>query len=79
MIGSCFVTQGFPGFISSVIDVQCHPSAAEQVLSSAVSSDGWQRCVQLYNTSFDQARPQCPALRRNWTVAWHVGIQTVAA
>jgi len=54
------------------------PLTAEQALSSAVSYAGWQGFVQLYNTSFDQARPQCPALWLDWTVAWHVGIQTVA-
>jgi len=37
MICSFFVTQDFPVFISSVIDVQCQPSVAEQMLSSAVS------------------------------------------
>ena len=59
MICSFFRNTDFPGFISSVIDVHCRPSTAEQVLSS---QQRWlaQRCVQLYKIlPLIQATPQC--------------------
>jgi len=61
MIVLFFVTQDFPGFTSSVIDVQCHP--VHCWTSAQLSSAGWQRCVlcsalQLYTI--------LPLIRPHW-------------